>query len=431
MTGKSFLLHTLKYVWEAIINSAAVKYSLHFCLFLPSSPHRVLYAIQHACTGKSFNRSPGAITPLRQNHRLEGTSGDHPVHPSPRWRVVTTSRWLSNISKTLPPLHATSPCWCSAGWRSSMSRSWSERLRYPCLRVEGEGIERGGIGSDMTLLWSSYQVQIRLILNKSQLGSCLFLFVVFSLQAKKICFGSILAAFRKASKWQFTSGSRKIMACVIINSASCLVWLQKAMILKYWAYLCQRIRPHNFSSKPNIFPVCGAPLCPSCFSFDNKLLTSHVWLSCEGEKIKYIQSINKKERMSLGKKMLQNMSSVVLLERVVSHCEEPVQRPPARERERDPRHPYGALLGGLCSPLVTHTLGWGRHKGKEGWCFQPLTLWLFCLPFSQAEGKKILLQHVALPRSKALFLPQQCCLVASCLFILFSCFLIVTFPAPS
>lgn len=37
------------------------------------------------------------------------------------------------------------------------------------------------------------------MLNKSLLGSCLFLFVVFILQLK-ICFGSIPAAFRKASK---------------------------------------------------------------------------------------------------------------------------------------------------------------------------------------------------------------------------------------
>lgn len=239
----------------------------------------------------------------------------------------------------------------------------------------------------MTLFWSSYQVQIRLILNKSLLGSCLFLFVVFSLQAK-ICFGSILAAFRKASKCQFTSGSRKIMVCVIINSASCLVWLQKAMILKYWAYLCQRIRPHNFSSKPNIFAMHVAPPCPSCFSFDNKLLTSHVWLFCEGEKIKYIQSINKKERMSLGKKNVAEHEfsctagkSCQSLWRISSEasCQGEGAGPPASIR---------GSFGRTSLTLVTHTLGWGRHKGKEGWCFQPLTLWLFCLSFSQAEGKK-------------------------------------------
>lgn len=162
MTGKSFLLHTLKYVWEAIINSAAIEYSLRFCLFLPSSPHRVLYESQQACTGKSFNSSPGAISPLRQNHRLERTSGDHPVHPSLRWSVVTTSRWLSNFSKTQPSLHTTSPCWCGAGWRSSMSRSWSERLRYTCLRVEGEGIEREG-----NRLWHDVVLKLLSSANKA------------------------------------------------------------------------------------------------------------------------------------------------------------------------------------------------------------------------------------------------------------------------
>lgn len=279
----------------------------------------------------------------------------------------------------------------------------------------------------MTLLWSSYQVQIRLILNKSLLGSCLFLFVVFSLQAK-ICFGSILAAFRKASKWQFTSGSRKIMVCVIINSASCLVWLQKAMILKYWAYLCQRIRPHNFSSKPNIFPMRVAPLCPSCFSFNNKLLTSHVWLSCEGKKIKYIQSINKKERMSLGKKMLQNTNSVVLLERVVSHCEEPVQRPPAKGKERDPQHPYGALLGGLRSPLsLTHWAEEGTRERRDG----ASSHWRYgcsaCLSHKQ-RVKKNPSPACCITQKQS---PFSSSTVASCLFILFPCFLTVMFPAPS
>lgn len=130
----------------------------------------------------------------------------------------------------------------------------------------GKEEKERGIGCDMTLLWSSYQVQIRLILNKSLLGSCLFLFVAFSLQPK-ICFGSILAAVRKASTWQFVSGSRKIMVCMIIKSASCLVWLQKAVILKYWAYLCQRIRPRNFLSKPDIFLVHVTPSLPFLFLF--------------------------------------------------------------------------------------------------------------------------------------------------------------------
>lgn len=129
--------------------------------------------------------------------------------------------------------------------------------------------------------------------------------------------------------------------------------------------------------------------------------------------------------------MLQNTNSVVLLERVVSHCEESVQRPPAKGRERDPRHPYGALLGGLRSPLsLTRWAEEGTRERRDG----ASNHWRYgcsaCLSHKQ-RVKKILLQHVALPRSKALFLPQQCCLVASCLFILFPCFLIITFPAPS
>lgn len=49
-----------------------------------------------------------------------------------------------------------------------------------------------------------------------------------------------------------------------------------------------------------------------------------------------------------------------------------------------------------------------------------------------SHNQKILPQHIALLRTKVLFLPQQCCLSASCLFILFPwVFLSVTFFFPS
>lgn len=121
------------------------------------------------------------------------------------------------------------------------------------------------------------------------------------------------------------------------------------------------------------------PFCPSSFSLANKLLTSHVWLSCEGKKIKYILNINKKERISLGrKKMLQNMSSLVVLERVVRHSEKPVQRRPATVRERDSASTQGLFRERSAHPCQSW-LRWGRQEGKEDCCSQPLTSQLFFL----------------------------------------------------
>lgn len=209
---------------------------------------------------------------------------------------------------------------------------------------------------------------------------------------------------------------------MIINSASCLVWLQKAMILKYWAYCFQRIRPHKFLSKLDILPVHVTLPCPSCFSFDNKLLTSHVWLSCESEKIKYKQSISKTERMSLGEKRLQNMNSVVLLKRVVSHCENQFRGLLPQGGSGTLQHQHGVSFGRMSLTLVSYELGWGR-LGQKRCCFQPLILWLFCLTHKW-RVKKNLLQHIVLPRAHAIFLPQHpICL----LLFFFPCFLAVNF----
>jgi len=70
--------------------------------------------------------------------------------------------------------------------------------------------------------------------------------------------------------------------------------------------------------------------------------------------------------MSLGKKKLQNMNSVVLVERVVSHCKKTVQRPPAMGREQDPGSNLGALSGGLCSPLSVTSWAAGGARQRRG-----------------------------------------------------------------
>lgn len=191
---------------------------------------------------------------------------------------------------------------------------------------------------------------------------------------------------------------------MIINSASCLVWLQKAMILKYWAYCFQRIRPHKFLSKLDILPVHVTLPCPSCFSFDNKLLTSHVWLSCESEKIKYKQSISKTERMSLGGKRLQNMNSVVLLKRVVSHCENQFRGLLPQGRSGTLQHQHGVSFGRMSLTLVSYELGWGR-QGQKRCCFQPLILWLFCLTHKW-RVKKIFSSILHYPEPMPFFFPS-------------------------
>lgn len=120
--------------------------------------------------------------------------------------------------------------------------------------------------------------------------------------------------------------------------------------------------------------------CPSSFSFANKLLTSHVWLSCEGKKIKYIPNISEKERLSWGgmKKCTEHVFTCSA-GKAVRHSEKPVQRHPALVREQNPQHPHRGSFGSALLTPVSPGLSWGRQQGKKGCCSQPLTWQLFCL----------------------------------------------------
>lgn len=91
----------------------------------------------------------------------------------------------------------------------------------------------------------------------------------------------------------------------------------------------------------------------------------------------------------------------------------------------------GALLGGLCSPLsVTRWAEGGTRQRAAAASRQDIGA---ALPrVLTSRGELALLQRVALPRSKAPFLPHQHCLPASCLFLfpplsLFSLLLTVRF----
>lgn len=174
----------------------------------------------YSCTGRTFKESPGAISPLRENPRLTQAGRNLWRPPSPLPSPLTHDH---HVQVAFEHLQGQRLCHVSLLAQRTDKKGNVMKLErefvlfVPASRVGRRGDR--GIGCDMTLLWSSYQVQIRLILNKSLLGSCIFLFAVFSLQPK-ICFGSILAAFRKALKWQFTSGSSKTMVCMIISSAS-------------------------------------------------------------------------------------------------------------------------------------------------------------------------------------------------------------------
>lgn len=122
--------------------------------------------------------------------------------------------------------------------------------------------------------------------------------------------------------------------------------------------------------------------------------------------------------------MLQNMSSLVVLERVVRHSEKPVQRHPATVRERDSASTQGLFQERSAHPCQS----WAalREAGRKGGVLLPTTDLTAILSFSQVEGKN----SCSGLKNKAL-LPQQHCvcfaLVYSFSLVLGFLCLIVTF----
>lgn len=122
--------------------------------------------------------------------------------------------------------------------------------------------------------------------------------------------------------------------------------------------------------------------------------------------------------------MLQNMSSLVVLERVVRHSEKPVQRRPATVRERDSASTQGPFQE--CSAHPCQSWAVLREAGRKGGVLLPTTDLTAILSFSQVEGKN----SCSGLKNKAL-LPQQHCvcfaLVYSFSLVLGFLCLIVTF----
>lgn len=203
-----------------------------------------------------------------------------------------------------------------------------------------------------------------------------------------------------------------------------MVWLQKALILKHWVWLCQKIRPHNFLSKPDIFLMHITPFCPSSFSLANKMLTSHVWLSCEGKKIKYIPNINKKRKDILREKEKKCTEHVFTCSAGKS-CQAQWKTSSEASCHGEGAGPSASTqrLFWECSAHPCQCWAELREAGRKGGVLLPPTDPTAILSFSQVEGKNSCLGL----KNKAL-LPQQHCvcfvLVYSFSLILFGFFLL-------
>lgn len=143
-----------------------------------------------------------------------------------------------------------------------------------------------------------------------------------------------------------------------------MVWLCITKILNYGGFFCQRIGPHKFLSKPFAFFIYVTHRCLSCSSFDNEVLTRHVWLSLE-ERRSNTYRVLKRIKNVLREQNCADHEFTCTCEQTVSHHEKHFgDALPLESNKASGAAVEETLLGGV---RTSSSQKWGAERGvKEG-----------------------------------------------------------------